>query len=302
MRTVRAATEIPDAPDGPISIGALLDDVAVRLAGPDVPPARAEARDLIAWLLDRPKFWPSAHRDELLGPEMQELVRAAAERRAAGMPMQYAVQRAAFRHLTLTVDERVLIPRPETEVLVELVLAAQRGGSGRVVDVGTGSGAIALALASEGGFEEVHAVDISADALAVAEANLAAIPPEKRSRLHFHLGSLLEPVGQLRFDTVVSNPPYISRAEHALVPAVVRDWEPHLALFADDDGMAVIRALVPQAAAVLVPGGLLALEVDSQRADLAAAAVRTDGRFTDIETRLDLTGRPRIVVARRQER
>lgn len=302
MSATVGGTATPDPSGAPITIGELLDELAARLAGPGVPPARADARDLIAWVVGQPRFWPSAHRSEILDTDTHSRVRAAAERRVSGMPMQYAVQRAAFRHLTLMVDERVLIPRPETEILVELVLAAQRGGKGRVVDVGTGSGAIALALAAEGSFDEVHGVDLSGDALAVAQANLAAIPVERRDRLHFHHGSLLEPVRHLRFDTVVSNPPYISRAEAARLPASVRDWEPHVALFADDDGMAVIRALVPGAAALLEPGGLLAMEVDSQRADLAAAVVQGDGRFTDIETRLDLTGRPRFVVARRQER
>ena len=283
------------------TVGALLDALAERLAGPGMPPARAEARDLIAAVLDQPRFWPSAHRDAPLPEAMWTRIEAAAARRAEGMPLQYAVGHAAFRHLTLQVDPRVLIPRPETELLVDLVLAATDGGRGTVVDVGTGSGAIALALASEGAFTAVHAVDVSADALAVARANLAAIPADRRDRVTFHHGSLLTPVAGRHVEAVVSNPPYISPAEAAALPRLVRDWEPALALFADAEGMAVIRALVPQAAAVLVPGGLLALEVDARRADLAAAAVLDDGRFTAVETRLDLTGRPRFVVARRQE-
>lgn len=284
------------------TVGDLLDELAVALAGPLVPPARAEARDLVAAVLDRPRFWPSAHKDASVVPAEEGAVRAALARRLEGMPLQYAVGRAAFRHLTLAVDPRVLIPRPETEMLVDLVLAAQRGGTGRVVDVGTGSGAIALALAAESGFDEVHAVDLSADALVVARSNLAAIPADRRGRVRFHEGALLAPVQGTRFDAVVSNPPYISHPERDALPASVTRWEPPLALFADDDGMAVIRGLVPQAALGLLPGGLLAMEVDSRRADLAAAAVRDDGRFTAIETRLDLTGRPRFVVARRQER
>lgn len=96
--------------------------------------------------------------------------------------------------------------------------------------------------------------------------------------------------------------PYISRAEAADLPANVRDWEPHLALFADDDGMAVINELIRQAGDILLPGGLLAMEVDSRRCDLAVEAVRADARFTDVEHRLDLTGRPRFVLARRKER
>ncbi len=283
------------------TIGELLDALAEEFAPPGVPPSRTEGRDLIAGVLDQPRFWPSAHRDDLVDQATETEIRAAAARRAEGMPIQYAIGRAAFRHLRLRVDPRVLIPRPETELLVDLVLAAQGNGRGRVVDVGTGSGAIALALAAEGTFDEVHAIELSPDALTVARANLVAIPEEKRSRLRFHEGSLLKPVQGTFFDAVVSNPPYISVSERGEMPALVRDWEPSMALFSGDGGMWAIRALVPQAAAVLVPGGLLAMEVDSRRADLAAAAVRDDGRFTDIETRLDLTGRQRFVVARRQE-
>ncbi len=285
----------------PLSIGDLLDELAIVIAKPGVPPARSLARDLIAGVLEQPPFWPSAHLGRALTPDESSRIRAAAERLSEGMPMQYALGHVGFRHLTLQVDRRVLIPRPETELLVDLVIAAQRGGKGTVVDVGTGSGAIALSLAAEAGFDEIIAIDLSADALAVARANLAAIPEERRSRVTFLQGDLLAPIQGRRVEVVVSNPPYISRAEARELPALVHDWEPHLALFADDDGMAVIRALVPQAADALVAGGLLALEVDSRRADLAAALVTADGRFTDVEQRLDLTGRPRMVVARRQE-
>jgi release factor glutamine methyltransferase len=232
----------------------------------------------------------------------ESAIREAAERLAQGMPMQYAIGRAGFRHLTLKVDRRVLIPRPETELLVDLVIAAQRGGKGTAVDVGTGSGAIALSLAAEAGFDEVIAIDLSPDALAVAESNLSAIPEDRRARVRFLQGDLLAPILGRTVEVVVSNPPYISPAEARELPALVHDWEPHLALFAEDDGMAAIRALVPQAADVLVAGGLLALEVDARRADLAAEIVAADGRFTEVEQRLDLTGRPRMVVARRQER
>lgn len=284
-----------------ITVGALHDALAEELAGPGVPPARAVARDLIAGVMDQPRFWPSAQRALVLDASAAAAIRTAAARLREGMPMQYAIGRASFRHLILSVDRRVLIPRPETELLVDLVLAAQRGGKGTVVDVGTGSGAIALALAAEGGFDEIIATDISPDALAVAEANLVSIPADRRGRVSFRLGALLDPVRGASVDTIVSNPPYISHNEAAELPRLVRDWEPATALFADADGMAVIQALVPEAAIVLKPGGLLALEVDSRRVTVAAELVSNDGRFTDVETRLDLTGRPRFVVARRQE-
>lgn len=284
-----------------MSIGELLDELAEQLAGQGVPPARAIARDLIAGVLEQAPYWPSAHRDDHLDARTVASIRRAADRMREGMPIQYAVGHAAFRHLTLLVDRRVLIPRPETELLVDLVLAAQRGGTGTVVDVGTGSGAIALSLATEGSFDQVIGTDLSADAIAVATLNLERIAEDRRSRVSFRVGDLLSPIGSAQVDTIVSNPPYISPAESVELPSAVRDWEPHVALFAEGAGMAVILALVPQAAAALAPGGLLAMEVDSRRATFAADAVSQDGRFTDVETRRDLTGRPRYVMARRKE-
>lgn len=284
------------------TVGDFLDSLSFALVAPGVPPARAQARDLIAWVLDRPRFWPSANQQLELDEPTVERLNLAAQRLQAGMPLQYAVGKAPFRHLTLEVTPDVLIPRPETELIIELVIAAQRGGKGTVVDVGTGSGAIALALAAESAFEDVVAIDLSPAALAVARRNLAAIPEDRRARVRFLEGNLLAPLAGQIVEAVVSNPPYISHSEMDQLPANVRDWEPHMALFADDDGMATIRALVPQAAEVLQAGGLLAMEVDSRRNDLAVAAVVADGRFTDVEPRLDLTGRPRFVVARRKER
>ncbi|MBX3133423.1 MAG: peptide chain release factor N(5)-glutamine methyltransferase [Gemmatimonadaceae bacterium] len=284
------------------TLAPLLTSLATALVPPGIPPARATARDLIAWVLDKPKFWPSANPDFELSESQVEAIQQAAAKLKQGMPLQYAVGKAPFRQLTLRVTQDTLIPRPETELLVDLVIAAQRGGKGTVVDVGTGSGAIALALAAESTFERVLATDISEKALAIAQENLSAIPEDHRPKLDFRLGNLLDPVQGQTVEAVVSNPPYISRAEAADLPANVRDWEPHLALFADDDGMAVINELIRQAGDILLPGGLLAMEVDSRRCDLAVEAVRADARFTDVEHRLDLTGRPRFVLARRKER
>jgi release factor glutamine methyltransferase len=291
-----------------------LDGLAAALVRPGTPPARAQARDLIAWVLDKPRFWPSANPDFELSQSQIEQIYQAAEKLKQGMPLQYAVGKAPFRHFVLRVTEDTLIPRPETELLVELVIAAQRGGKGTVIDVGTGTGAIALALAAESAFERVIAIDLSPQALAVAKANLTAIHEDRRARLQFLEGDLLAPLlaagakepGQPApepelVEAVVSNPPYISPSELSELPPTVRDWEPHLALFAEKDGMAVIERLIHQAGDILQPGGLLAMEVDSRRTDLAVQAVQQDGRFTDVEHRLDLTGRPRFVLARRKE-
>lgn len=280
------------------TVGAFLDELAASLAGPGVPPDRGGARDLIAAVLDRPRFWPSAHREMSLDEAQQRTVLRAAESLRSGMPFAYAVGKSAFRTLTLNVDRRVLIPRPETEVIVDLVLAAT-GGRGRVADIGTGSGAIALSLAAEGQFERVFAVDLSADALAVASANLAAIPAERRSVVEFRLGDLTAPLAGESVSVVVSNPPYIANAERNALPPSVRDWEPPLALFAGDGGMDAINRLIVESAALLAPGGLLFLELDSQRAQMARTAAETNGRWSDVQIRPDLTGRERFLVARR---
>ncbi len=301
MGTDDIPAAVAAGPDGGApSIGALLDALAEFLAGPDVPPARADARDLIAAMLDRPRFWPTANRHLTLDDATAERIVTAAERLKAGMPMQYAVGRAAFRHLTLAVDPRVLIPRPETEVLVEIALALA-GGGGSVADICTGSGAVALALASEGQFARVIATDISAEALDVARSNLAAIAEDRRHVVEFRQGDLLTPISGERVRAVVSNPPYISPAELADLPADVRDWEPHLALFSEDDGMAAIRAIVRDAPLVLEPDGVLVMEIDARRASLARACAATDSRYRDVEIRLDLTGRERFLVARHKE-
>src|SRR5690242_16601688 len=158
----------------PGSVAALVEELAELLGAGmrfDAREALSEAREIVAALYDVPRFWPVTNAHVPVEREMWPRARAAAAKRARGAPLAYAVGRACFRHLTLDVDERVLIPRPETEMLVELVLERARDREALAVDVGTGSGAIALSLASEGPFTRVLATDISLDALAVAEAN-----------------------------------------------------------------------------------------------------------------------------------
>lgn len=283
------------------TVASLLAAVAERLAGsPHVGDPRAEARELVAAVLEVPRSWPALHGDTVLEAAAGEAVLRAAARFAAGAPMQYAVGRAAFRNLTLDVDARVLIPRPETELLVDLVLAELSGRpGGTAVDVGTGSGAIALSLACEGRFDRVIGIDISRDALAVASANAAHAACVLRSPVELRHGSLLGPVRGERVRAVVSNPPYIAYAEAGELPPAVRDWEPAVALYSGATGMDATVRLVREAAEVLEPGGLLAMEVDSRRAALAAECAATDGRYTQVRVRLDLTGRERFVLARR---
>jgi len=279
-------------------VGDLLDELAPMIAGSGVPPDRALARDVIAAVLDRPRFWPSANRAAPVAGAEAAAMRAAASALASGAPFAYAVGRAAFRHLTLTVDRRVLIPRPETELLVDLALAAT-GGRGRVADVGTGSGAIALALAAEGRFDAIIATDVSEDALDVARTNVEAVPPERRRVLSFRAGDGLAPLAGERLTAVVSNPPYIAENERDTLPAAVRDWEPATALFGGPDGMTVVGRLIRDAGEVLEPGGVMLLEIDARRADATRALAETIGGWVDVEIRPDLTGRDRFLIARR---
>ena len=291
--TKRAASE-PTA----VTIGMLVDLLAEPLRAEGFSEPVLEAREVVAALYDAPRFWPIANAGMIVDRARYERAMRALQLRVLGAPLAYAVGRAAFRHLTLDVDERVLIPRPETERLVDLVFehAPQRSG-GVAIDVGTGSGAIALALATEGKFSRVYGVDISRDALAVAQRNVDAHASDLRAPVELIHGSLLAPVAHLRADVVVSNPPYIAHGESSALPPSVRDWEPAVALYSGSDGMTATARLVREATEILEPGGLLALEVDVRRASLAAELVSREQRFHRIRVELDLTGRERFVLA-----
>jgi release factor glutamine methyltransferase len=286
-----------------VTVGQLLEELArcLNISGVDEP--FTQAREIVAALYDVPRFWPLTNGAVEVDPLTAARARGAVDRRMKGAPLAYAVGRASFRHLTLDVDERVLIPRPETELLVDLVINEMNGAEGGVViDVGTGSGAIAIALAAEGQFSRVYGTDISLGALAVARRNVDVCSPLLRCPVELLHGSLLGPVRDLRARVVVSNPPYIALGEAESLPASVRDWEPAVALYSGADGMVATARLVREAADVLAPGGLLALEVDVRRASLAAELVSSEQRFHAIRVELDLTGRERFVLARRKER
>jgi release factor glutamine methyltransferase len=284
------------------TVARLLDDLSRMLAARGIPEPVSEAREIIAALYDVPRFWPMMNGGIEVEPAMSDRALRAAEKRTQGAPLAYAVGRACFRHLMLDVDERVLIPRPETEQLVDLVLEEMANNTGGVaIDVGTGSGAIAIALAAEGHYSRVYGTDISRDALEVARQNVRLSAGLLRTPVEMLHGSLLGPLLDVRARVVVSNPPYIALSEADSLPASVRDWEPAVALFSGTSGMTATARLVRQAADVLAPGGLLALEVDMRRASLAADLVLRERRFRSVRIELDLTGRERFVLARRQE-
>ena len=217
-------------------------------------------------------------------------------RRARREPLQYILGRTAFRELDLLTDRRALIPRPETEGLVELVLEAVGAGPDLVaLDVGTGTGAIALSLAQEGPFRHVVATDASGEALSLARTN--AERADLQDRVELRQGATWDPVrpGE-RFDVVVSNPPYVAGGEVATLEPEVVDWEPHGALTAGPLGLDLLSELVSGAGERLVEGGMLALELGADQGSAVVAMARAVG-LDRPELRRDLAGRDRYVVA-----
>jgi release factor glutamine methyltransferase len=283
----------------PTTVGALIGELAAILTAANVSHPGREARDIIAALRDVPRFWPTVNKHVVFDGGERQVARNAAMKRAAGAPFQYAVGLAPFRRLTLAVDERVLIPRPETELIVDLVLElTDAWPGGTAIDIGTGSGAIALALASEGTFTRVLAGDLSSDAVAVARANAERLKDTDRAKLDFRVGSLFAPFAGEQARIVVSNPPYIAGFEAAELPADVRSWEPAVALFGGADGMTVIRKLIRDARQVVEPEGWLVMEVDARRASWVVEALSLYDSYADIGVRFDLAGRERFVIAR----
>jgi release factor glutamine methyltransferase len=284
------------ARDSKVTIEELVHTMSEIISGiNDQMDAIADAREILSYLLDAPRSWPAFNGSATVTRENARRAIAAAEKRSHGAPIQYCAGLAAFRSLTLNVDSRVLIPRPETELLVEHVLSRKK--TGVAVDLCTGSGAIALALATEGSYDQVIATDISNEALEVARGNAERYAESMKPEVEFIQGSALEPILSRRADVVVSNPPYIAFSELFTLDESVRDWEPSLALLAGDNGMAVIAEIVAGEPEILVDGGLLALEVDSRRAARAAELATATGQYRDISVLPDLTGRDRFVVA-----
>ena len=287
----------------PTSIGEALGDAADRLAASGLPSPRREATMLwaaVAGAGTNPgDVWLRRAQEPAL--ELLEQFWHAVERRSCGVPFVYAVGRTGFRTLDLKLDPRALIPRPETEGLVDLVLRTMREtGKGKgetwgvAADIGTGCGCIALSLAVEGRFDRVIAVERSAEAAALARENVAlvrpAVPVDVRE------GDLLAPLAGERYRAIVSNPPYLTEAEYAALDPAVLQFEPREALVSGADGLTATRALLAGARALLEPGGFVALELDERRADQVRALALRHG-WSQVAGYDDLFGRPRFLLA-----
>ena len=259
--------------------------------------ARLDAEYLLAHVLGLGRLEMYLQHERLLETGELDRFRPLLKRRAQREPLQYILGRQGFRELDLVVGAGVLIPRPETEGLVEVVLTWAEGREGlQVLDVGTGSGAIVLSLLSEGPFATGVGTDASAAALDFARRNRKGA--DLQSRLALRCGRLFETLepGE-RFDVIVANPPYVAESDRVGLQAEVVDWEPEEALFAGSDGLAVLREIVPGAVAALRPGGLLALEVGVGQAGPVVDLVGSTGAYDDARVHKDLAGKDRIVTA-----
>ena len=270
----------------PADVGAAL--ALARASGLE----RLDAQLLLAAALQQSRAWLLGHDDEPLSKHLAERITAQIAQRAAGMPLAYIVGEKEFHGLLLKVTPDTLVPRPDTETLVDwsLEILLRLPGAPAVVDLGTGSGAIALAIKHRHPAAAVQAVELSAAALAVAQDNARRLG----LALRFHQGDWWQPLAGQRFDLIVSNPPYIAGSDPHL-PAL--RFEPLEALTPGGDGMKALLTLIDGAPNHLCPGGWLLLEHGYDQAEAVAAALRLRG-FTEPALRLDLGGQPRVSGAR----
>jgi release factor glutamine methyltransferase len=281
-----------------------LNSAIERLEAQGVPSPRMNAELLLMFTLDCDRAYLYAHSERELTKDEQTRYSSALDERVRGVPAQYITGHQEFWGLDLIVTPAVLIPRPETEHVVESVLEFARSRKPeeqspphviKVVDVGTGSGCIALALAKESPKAEIHATDISYEALEIARANAARLGLEDRIR--FHRANLLEGIGA-GFDFVVSNPPYVGESEADQVQLEVRKFEPRDAVFAGATGLEIIERLIPQAYAALRPSGWMVMEISGTIAEQTKELVHG---WDQISILLDLQSIPRVLRARKPQ-
>jgi release factor glutamine methyltransferase len=272
-------------------IDAVLDAAAARLATVSET-ARLDAEILLCQTIDMPRSYLFAHPEDVLDDRTFERFETLLRRRTNGEPLAYITGTREFWSHELLVSAATLVPRPETELLVELALREiPRKAEWQILDLGTGSGAIAIALASERLMSEISAVDISEAALAIAKENARQL---SLSNITFAHGNWCKPVCDRLFDLIVSNPPYVRAGDEAL--ADLRH-EPVDALVAGADGLDAIRTLAADCGKILKPGGILLIEHGTDQRDDVACILVASG-WTDISNHKDFSGHPRVTAAR----
>jgi release factor glutamine methyltransferase len=273
-----------------VTVGEVLRRATEYLAGKGVESPRLDAEHMLGKALGLSRVELYMHHDRPLDDAERDAFRELVRRRGEREPLAYVLGEWGFRRLTLKTDRRALVPRPETEVVVERCLALLNGGTPKVLDVGTGTGAIALAIADEHPSAQVTALEVSSDALALARENAA----RTGIAVEFVEGDLVGGLGQSEYDLVVSNPPYIRQEELDALQPEVRDWEPRLATVGGEQ----TKLIAEHALEALRRGGHLVLEVADTRADEAAELLERLG-YDEVLVTEDLTGRDRIVEGKR---
>ena len=266
-----------------------------------IPNPRLDAEVLLAHLLKKTRLQLYLHFEMPVFQEHLTPFRELIKKRIAHTPVSYLTNHKEFMSLDFYVDERVLIPRPETEQLVETILTAETEDVQRLLELGTGSGVIATSLAVQQAEWEIVATDISEPALAVARKN--AEIHACTAQIQFLSGDLFEPVaalcanGDAQFDWIVCNPPYIKNTERDTLRPDVRDHEPEIALFAGDDGLDVIRRLIAEAPKYLAPMGKLILEIGATQANTIRTLLAAESAYATYKLFKDYAGKERIVLA-----
>lgn len=283
--------------DGAASWADRLERARAQLTGQGVEDVSSRLRWLAAHVLSCGLLDIERHAAAIPTPEQAREFTAGVERLAADEPVQYVMGETDFMGLRIRCDRRALIPRPETELLVECAEEVLHTLPGRpvVVDVGTGTGCIACALALRVPRAQVRATDISPQALALARENALALG----AAVHFSQADMLEGQAAASVDLVVSNPPYVASRDCQHLPAHVRNFEPHLALDGGADGLQIISRLVSQAARVIVPLGRFIIEIGEDQADAVREMVCPKNMFNLETLKSDYAGRVRLAVARR---
>ena len=289
----------PSAEPKPGSLGGWRRDARARLGASGIERPDVDADLIASHVLGISRIELIVQSDRTLKASEKRRLTQLLDQRCERVPMQYLLQDVEFSGLRLEVRPGVFIPRPETEGLVERVLALLPRQPGWVADIGTGTGAIALALAAARPGLCILATDISSDAIRQARRNAKRLGLEKRvAFMHGHLMTPLEPKWTNQLLAVVSNPPYIAFAERKALPRDVVEYEPHQALFAREHGLAAIRALAQNAARLLRPGGFLALEIGEGQRDRVARTLHQTGHWAEIRIERDLAGKDRYALAR----